>query len=202
MPTAAVLAHPLRGAARATASVDARPGTRTAKSVFQLVGNGQVGAGIGPGHASARSAARCRNGDLAVRSARAAYACRDLSALRSDSRRRSRARSATSTSATPSARRSCCGGIAKRSRHCAAATDPTYRLEGDMWAPILRPRADYCFALSASISAGTTLCTSPTMPRSATEKIGASPSLLTAMMLSLLFMPTRCWVAPEMPSAM
>ena len=58
------------------------------------------------------------------------------------------------------------------------------------------------FALSASMSAGTTLCTSPTMPRSATEKIGASPSLLTAMMLSLFFMPTRCCVAPEMPSAM
>ena len=34
------------------------------------------------------------------------------------------------------------------------------------------------------MSLGTTLCTSPTMPRSATEKIGASPSLLTAMMLS------------------
>src|SRR4029077_4216652 len=52
---------------------------------------------------------------------------------------------------------------------------------------------------SASMSLGSTLCTSPTMPRSATEKIGASASLLTAMMLSLFFMPTRCCVAPEIP---
>ena len=58
------------------------------------------------------------------------------------------------------------------------------------------------FALSASMSLGTTLCTSPTMPRSAMPKIGASPSLLTQMMLSEPFMPTMCWVAPEMPSAM
>src|SRR5271170_2485906 len=41
---------------------------------------------------------------------------------------------------------------------------------------------DQLLALSASISAGRTLCTSPTMPRSATEKIGASRSLLMAMM--------------------
>ncbi len=57
-------------------------------------------------------------------------------------------------------------------------------------------------ALSASMSFGTTLCTSPTMPRSAMPKIGASPSLLTQMMLSEPFMPTMCCVAPEMPSAM
>ncbi len=57
-------------------------------------------------------------------------------------------------------------------------------------------------ALRASMSLGTTLCTSPTTPRSAMPKIGASPSLLTQMMLSDPFMPTMCWVAPEMPSAM
>ena len=57
-------------------------------------------------------------------------------------------------------------------------------------------------ALRASMSAGTTLWTSPTTPRSAMPKIGASPSLLTQMMLSEPFMPTMCWVAPEMPSAM
>ncbi len=64
------------------------------------------------------------------------------------------------------------------------------------------PRLGCYFALRSSMSCGTTLCTSPTMPRSATEKIGASASLFTATMLSLFFMPTRCWVAPEMPSAM
>ena len=61
---------------------------------------------------------------------------------------------------------------------------------------------DQPLAFSASISAGSTLCTSPTMPRSATEKIGASWSLLTAMMFLEPFIPTRCWVAPEIPHAM
>ena len=56
--------------------------------------------------------------------------------------------------------------------------------------------------LSASISFGSTLWTSPTMPRSATAKIGASGSLLMAMMFLEPFIPTRCWVAPEMPAAM
>ena len=54
----------------------------------------------------------------------------------------------------------------------------------------------------ASISLGSTLWTSPTMPRSAMEKMGASESLLMAMMFFEPFMPTRCWVAPEMPQAM
>ena len=40
------------------------------------------------------------------------------------------------------------------------------------------------------------------MPRSAIEKIGASWSLLMAMMFLAPFMPTMCWVAPEMPHAM
>ena len=40
------------------------------------------------------------------------------------------------------------------------------------------------------------------MPRSATPKIGASLSLLMAMMFFEPFMPTMCWVAPEMPRAM
>jgi hypothetical protein len=52
------------------------------------------------------------------------------------------------------------------------------------------------------MSLGSTLWTSPTMPRSATEKIGASGSLLMAMMFFEPFMPTMCWVAPEMPAAM
>ena len=57
-------------------------------------------------------------------------------------------------------------------------------------------------ALSASINAGRTLCTSPTIPRSATEKMGASWSLLIATMFFEPFMPTRCCVAPEIPHAM
>ena len=40
------------------------------------------------------------------------------------------------------------------------------------------------------------------MPRSATPKIGASWSLLMAMMFFEPFMPTMCCVAPEMPQAM
>lgn len=53
----------------------------------------------------------------------------------------------------------------------------------------------------ASISLGTTECTSPTMPRSATPKTGASGSLLIAMMVPESFIPTRCCMAPEMPHA-
>ena len=64
------------------------------------------------------------------------------------------------------------------------------------------PGADQPRAFSASISFGTTLWTSPTTPRSATEKIGASRSLLMATMFFEPFIPTRCWVAPEMPQAM
>ena len=55
---------------------------------------------------------------------------------------------------------------------------------------------------SASMRAGITLWTSPTIPRSATAKIGASGSLLMAMMFLEPFMPTRCCVAPEIPAAM
>ena len=39
------------------------------------------------------------------------------------------------------------------------------------------------------------------MPRSATPKMGASSSLLMAMMLAEPFIPTRCCVAPEIPQA-
>jgi hypothetical protein len=57
-------------------------------------------------------------------------------------------------------------------------------------------------AFNASMSLGTTLWTSPTTPRSAIEKIGASLSLLMAMMFLAPFMPTMCCVAPEIPQAM
>ena len=52
------------------------------------------------------------------------------------------------------------------------------------------------------MSFGRTLWTSPTMPRSEIEKIGASLSLLIATMFFEPFMPTMCCVAPEMPAAM
>ena len=50
-------------------------------------------------------------------------------------------------------------------------------------------------------SSGTTLNRSPTRPMSATWKMGASSSLLMAMMVLESFMPARCWMAPEMPTA-
>src|SRR5207244_1216930 len=52
------------------------------------------------------------------------------------------------------------------------------------------------------ISCGTILWTSPTTPRSASLKIGASGSLLMAMMVLAPFMPTVCCMAPEIASAM
>src|ERR1700736_4751670 len=52
------------------------------------------------------------------------------------------------------------------------------------------------------ISCGTILWTSPTTPRSAILKIGASGSLLMAMIVLAPFIPTVCCMAPEMPSAM
>ena len=58
------------------------------------------------------------------------------------------------------------------------------------------------FASIADTSCGTTVRTSPTTPKSAISKIGASASLLTAMMVFAVCMPARCWMAPEMPSAM
>jgi len=39
-------------------------------------------------------------------------------------------------------------------------------------------------------------------PKSAIWKIGASGSLLMATMFFEPFMPTMCWVAPEIPHAM
>ena len=55
--------------------------------------------------------------------------------------------------------------------------------------------------LTASVSSGRILCTSPTTPKSATSKIGAPGSLLIAMMISESSIPARCWIAPEMPHA-
>src|SRR6266540_2388214 len=43
---------------------------------------------------------------------------------------------------------------------------------------------------------------SPTTPRSANSKIGAFPSLLIATTTPELCIPTLCWIAPEMPTAM
>ena len=57
------------------------------------------------------------------------------------------------------------------------------------------------FAFTASVSFGTILFRSPTIPRSENSKIGALESLLIATMFSEDCMPTLCWIAPEMPAA-
>ena len=63
--------------------------------------------------------------------------------------------------------------------------------------------ATYCANsfLMRSVSIGTILCRSPTIPRSATEKIGAYLSLLIATMKSDSSIPARCWMAPLIPQA-
>src|SRR3954452_19870097 len=67
--------------------------------------------------------------------------------------------------------------------------------------PAVRRRHQPFFALMASVSLGTILLRSPTMPRSENSKIGAFASLLMATMFSADCMPTLCWMAPEMPAA-
>ena len=57
------------------------------------------------------------------------------------------------------------------------------------------------YFFSLSVRRGTILRTSPTIPKSATLKIGANLSLLMAMMKSDSSIPARCWMAPEIPIA-
>lgn len=57
-------------------------------------------------------------------------------------------------------------------------------------------------ARSCSMTCGTTLKMSPTTPKSAYSKISASSFLSIATMVFAVFMPARCWMAPEMPRAM
>src|SRR3954467_13345574 len=66
--------------------------------------------------------------------------------------------------------------------------------------PAIRDQPPF-LALRASVSLGTILLRSPTMPRSENSKIGALASLLIATMFSEDCMPTLCWMAPEMPAA-
>ncbi len=54
---------------------------------------------------------------------------------------------------------------------------------------------------TSSVACGSTLCRSPTTPKSTSSKIGASSSLLTATMVFEVCIPARCWIAPEMPAA-
>src|SRR5581483_7887477 len=65
-----------------------------------------------------------------------------------------------------------------------------------------RPDAHDFRARTSSVSFGTIACRSPTTPRSANSKIGAFGSLLIATIVFDPCMPTLCWIAPEMPSAM
>jgi hypothetical protein len=60
----------------------------------------------------------------------------------------------------------------------------------------------FLLALTAAVNAGTIFSASPTTPRSAIFMIGASASLLIAMITLEVFMPTVCCIAPEMPTAM
>ncbi len=55
---------------------------------------------------------------------------------------------------------------------------------------------------TSSVSAGSTVKRSPTTPRSAMRRIGASASLVIATMRREPFMPTACCSAPLMPAAM
>ena len=58
------------------------------------------------------------------------------------------------------------------------------------------------FRFSISCTAwGSTVCRSPTTPKSAIAKIGASPSLLTTTTVFEVCIPALCWMAPEMPAA-
>ncbi len=57
-------------------------------------------------------------------------------------------------------------------------------------------------ARRSSASFGTTWWRSPTIPKSAKSKMGAFASLLIATIVPEPCIPTLCWIAPEMPSAM
>lgn len=60
----------------------------------------------------------------------------------------------------------------------------------------------YFAADTFSTSSGTVLNRSPTKPTSAIWKIGASGSLFNATIIFDSFIPARCWIAPEIPTAM
>ena len=87
-------------------------------------------------------------------------------------------------------------GSTSRNARSAPATRSSKRASITSGVP--QPRR----ALISSITFGTTASASPTIPRSARRKIGASPSLLIAMIRLAPFIPTTCCVAPLMPTAM
>jgi len=70
------------------------------------------------------------------------------------------------------------------------------------WRPYVATPAYAFRACRAAISCGTTVKTSPTTPKSAMSKMGASPSLFTATIVLAVCIPALCWMAPEMPRAM
>jgi hypothetical protein len=74
---------------------------------------------------------------------------------------------------------------AGRNLRCKRADEPEDEQPEDQ-----RRRGGYSF--SAVIIAGTISNRSPTMPKSATSKIGASGSLLMATIVLAPFIPTRC----------
>ena len=97
------------------------------------------------------------------------------------------------TIATPTSIRSSSGSVGGPMNSAAESTGGGNSLGARHQTPF--------FAFTASVSFGTILLRSPTMPRSENSKIGAFESLLIATMFSELCMPTLCWIAPEMPAA-
>src|SRR6266850_1494624 len=129
-------------------------------------------------HALPRQASRQRLRDLAVRRGRRADRTRDLS---------ERAPTARSRRGTVQHQRRARRRVLRtRDVGPPRRADAPPRHDRPTHAPRRRRLdAGYCFDLRSSMSWGTTLCTLSTKATSATEKIGASPSLFTATMLSL-----------------
>ena len=93
-------------------------------------------------------------------------------------------------------------GVRQRPDELPHRVDRRRELDRGDRAPIAGHRRQPPFlAFTASVSFGTILLRSPTIPRSENSKIGAFESLLIATMFSELIIPTLCWIAPEMPAA-
>ena len=92
--------------------------------------------------------------------------------------------------------------VRERTEELPHRVDGRGELDRSDRAPVAGHRRQPPFlAFTASVSFGTILLRSPTMPRSENSKIGALESLLIATMFSELIIPTLCWIAPEMPAA-
>ena len=68
----------------------------------------------------------------------------------------------------------------------------------DIFVSCYNKNLDYIFP----VISGTALKRSATNPKSATWNIGASGSLFMATIVLESFIPAKCWIAPEIPTAM